>query len=98
MSATTAAAEVLVEGRVQGVGYRAFVERRASALGLVGYVANLEDGRVRVHVEGERSVIETLVAHLETGPRFARVERADVAWLPPSGDFSSFGVRYEERS
>jgi acylphosphatase len=93
MSASTAAAEILVEGRVQGVGFRAFAERRASLLGLVGYVANLPDGRVRVHVEGEPNVIETLLADLRVGPRLARVTRADVRWLPPTGEFFSFDVR-----
>ncbi len=98
MSASTAAAEILVAGRVQGVGYRAFVERRAFLLGLVGYVANLPDGRVRVHVEGDRNVIETLLADLRVGPRLARVQRADVQWLSPSGRFSSFGVRGHDES
>ena len=72
MSASSAAAEILVEGRVQGVGYRAFVERHAASLGLVGYVMNLDDGRVRVYVEGDRTVIETLLGTLATGPRLAR--------------------------
>ena len=51
------AAEIVVDGRVQGVGYRNFVERKASQLGLMGYVMNLKDGRVRVRVEGGRMVM-----------------------------------------
>lgn len=96
MSAGTTAAEIVVEGRVQGVGYRAFVERRAALLGLVGYVMNLPDGRVRVHVEGDRTVIEALITDLGAGPRLARVERTDVRWLPTTGRFSAFGTRYDE--
>jgi acylphosphatase len=90
------AAEILVEGRVQGVGYRAFVERRAARHGLVGYVMNLADGRVRVHVEGERTAIESLLTDLAEGPRLARVERTDVRWLPATSRFTAFGVRDDE--
>ena len=90
------AAEILVEGRVQGVGYRAWAQRRASLLGLAGYVMNLADGRVLTYAEGERSVIEELIGQLEEGPRLARVERARVTWVAPSGRLSSFDVRYTE--
>ena len=89
-------ADIVVEGRVQGVGYRAFVERRAARLGLVGYVMNLPDGRVRVLVEGDRAVIETLLTDLAAGPRLARVNRTDVRWLAPTGEFTGFAVRYHE--
>ena len=68
------AAEIIVEGRVQGVGYRDFVQRKAASLGLAGYVMNLKDGRVRVRVEGGREAIEELARDLEKGPPLARVE------------------------
>ena len=90
------AAEILVEGRVQGVGYRAFVERHAALLGLVGYVVNRTDGRVRVRVEGERAAIDALLRDLAAGPRLAHVERTDVRWLDPTGEFTTFGVRRDE--
>lgn len=90
---TSSAAEIHVEGRVQGVGYRAWVERHAARLGLVGYVMNLDDGRVRVWAEGEPSAIEDLVRGLATGPRLARVTRTDVRWTPPTGRYGTFGVR-----
>lgn len=94
---STTAAEILVDGQVQGVGYRAFVERRASLLGLAGYVMNLADGRVRVYVEGDRAVIETFLAALARGPRLARVDRTEVRWVAPGGRFSGFAVRYPGR-
>ena len=56
------AAEIVVEGRVQGVGYRDFVQRKAASLGLAGYVMNLKDGKVRVRVEGGRDLIEELIS------------------------------------
>ena len=88
------AAEITVEGRVQGVGFRAHVELQASLLGVAGYVMNLADGRVQVHAEGVRSAVEALVAEVRRGPRAARVTRAAVRWLEPSHRFRSFEIRY----
>ncbi len=88
------AAEIIVEGRVQGVGFRTYAQRKASPLGLSGYVMNLRDGRVRVRVEGAREVIEELVRELQKGPPLSRVEHVSVAWLPSTGRFASFGIRY----
>ena len=90
------AAEILVDGRVQGVGYRNYVERKASQLGLAGYVMNLKDGRVRVRVEGNRGLIEELAHELEKGPPLSRVEHVAVMWRPVTGRFHSFGIRYAE--
>jgi len=90
------AAEILVNGRVQGVGYRNYVERKASQLGLAGYVMNLKDGRVRVRVEGNRGLIEELAHELEKGPPLSRVEHVAVMWRPVTGRFHSFGIRYAE--
>ena len=96
MKATNAAAEILVEGHVQGVGYRDYVRRRASVLGLAGWVMNLRDGRVRLRAEGPRDVIEDLVRALEKGPPLSRVARVEVRWLPPTGRYAGFDVRYAE--
>ncbi|MBI2154365.1 MAG: acylphosphatase [Candidatus Rokubacteria bacterium] len=90
------AAEILVDGDVQGVGYRNFALRKALQLGLSGYVMNLKDGRVRVRVEGPRDTIEELVRDLEKGPPLARIEKVSVTWLPPTGRFASFGIRFAE--
>jgi acylphosphatase len=90
------AAEILVAGRVQGVGYRNFVHRKAAQLGLAGYVMNLKDGRVRVRVEGRRETIEEFARELSKGPPLARVEGVAVTWRPPTGRFAGFGIRYAE--
>jgi len=90
------AAEILVQGEVQGIGYRNFAQRRASQLGLAGFVMNLKDGRVRVRVEGSRDLIEGFARDLEKGPPLARVEKLSVTWLPPTGRFASFGIRFAE--
>lgn len=89
-------AEILIKGHVQGIGYRDFVQRRASRLGLTGYVMNLPDGRVRVRAEGTQESIEELVRELEKGPPLARIEKVSVIWLPLTGRFSSFGIRFAE--
>jgi acylphosphatase len=96
LSVGHAAVEILVEGEVQGVGYRDYARRRANMLGLAGYVMNLKDGRVRVHAEGAREVIETFMRQLEKGPPLSHVERVTTRWLPPTRRFASFDVRYAE--
>ncbi len=65
----------IIEGMVQGVGYRFFVERVAQELGLGGYVKNRRDGGVEVYACGPADKLEDLKARLEKGPRAARVER-----------------------
>lgn len=90
------AAEIIVEGRVQGVGFRNYAQRKACQLGLSGYVMNLRDGRLRVRAEGARETIDELIRDLQKGPPLARVERVSATWLPPSGRFASFAIRYAE--
>lgn len=90
------AAEIVVEGYIQGVGYRNFTQRKAEKLGLTGYVMNLRDGRVRVRVEGPLECIDDLVRDLERGPPLARVEKVTVTRVPPTGRFASFGIRFAE--
>ncbi len=96
MTFVRSAAEIVVEGRVQGVGYRNFAHRKAAQLGLHGYVMNLKDGRVRVRVEGSRELIEELTRELEKGPPLAGVASVSITWRPPTGRFTSFEVRYAE--
>ncbi|HUO27973.1 MAG TPA: acylphosphatase [Bryobacteraceae bacterium] len=63
----------LVRGRVQGVGYRDYTQRMAGALGLTGYVRNLDDGRVEVYAAGSPERLSDLAAALRKGPRFSDV-------------------------
>ncbi len=71
-----------VEGRVQGVGFRFFVERVAAELGLKGYVRNRADGRVEVYAAGAEEALAKLRERLETGPRASRVERLQEQAVP----------------
>ena len=69
--------QFLVLGEVQGVGFRYFVARRATRLGLHGWTRNLPDGRVEVVVQGEDSALASLEEALRTGPPRARVFRVE---------------------
>ena len=67
----------LVSGRVQGVGFRWFVLRKAEDLGVVGWVANLPDGRVQVVARGGDQAIESLDVLLRRGPRLAAISHVE---------------------
>jgi acylphosphatase len=82
-----------VTGRVQGVGFRWWVQRRADALGLTGWVANGEDERsVHLVAEGDESALAELERLLHVGPSGARVESVDAEHGPASGEFDRFGI------
>jgi acylphosphatase len=92
---TTAAArlEATVRGRVQGVGFRYWVVRRASDLGVTGWVANELDGSVRCVAEGATDALDQLEELLRRGPIGAVVEDVQVVRMPAVGSFTGFGVR-----
>ncbi len=75
--------QYLVEGSVQGVGYRYFVMREAGTLGVAGFVRNLPDGRVEVIGEGEDAALAAFEDRLRQGPSFARVASVERAAIPP---------------
>jgi acylphosphatase len=85
--------DVLVSGRVQGVGFRYHAEREARRLGVVGWVRNEPDGSVAVHAEGTPQAVHDLLAWLRQGPPSADVERVDVTDTPATGA-ASFDVRF----
>jgi acylphosphatase len=94
-SSDLASVQATVYGYVQGVFFRAFVSRRASELGLSGYVRNLHDREaVEVMAEGERKQLEELISHLKVGPPAASVERVVTNWSEYSGSYSGFSIRY----
>jgi acylphosphatase len=81
----TARVHALVEGRVQGVGYRYFVRELARAAGLGGVARNLADGRVEVVLEGPEERVGSVLAELG-GPRApGRVARVEAVHEPPEG-------------
>lgn len=82
-----------VTGRVQGVGYRRFVQRHAARLGLTGYAANLEDGDVEVVAEGPAEALDELEAVLRRGPTMARVATLRTEPLEGEPQYEGFGTR-----
>jgi len=91
-----ARATIRVYGEVQGVGFRAWVARKAVRLGLKGYVENQPDGSLLIVVEGERGRIEELVEECRRGPPLSRVESVVVEWGSYLGEFEDFEVRWSE--
>ncbi|HEY1781726.1 MAG TPA: acylphosphatase [Roseiarcus sp.] len=70
----TVVRRVIVEGVVQGLGYREFTRRAALDLGVTGWVRNRSDGPVEALVRGSPAAVEALVAQMRKGPRLAVVE------------------------
>ena len=77
---------VVVEGRVQGVGFRMACARRAEAAGVGGMVRNLPDGRVEAVFEGPPASVDALVVWCERGPSYAHVTSTYVVDEPPLGE------------
>jgi acylphosphatase len=88
-----ARAEVKFIGKVQGVSFRAYTRRYAISAGVCGWVENLPDGSVRAVFEGERKDIERVVHRLCTEHPVAEVERFDVQWGEPTGEYDSFSIK-----
>lgn len=92
MGAGAAGRRWLVRGRVQGVGFRRFVQREAVELGLGGWVRNLDDGRVEAFATGPAAALDALQGRLWQGPRWAEVRDVEVLEEPGSGT-TSFHIR-----
>jgi acylphosphatase len=86
----------IIEGRVQGVGFRYFVLEVAELLGIYGWVRNRWDDTVEVVAEGEHSVLEKLLDALGRGPRGAFVSSVKADWEKPTGEFKNFRVATSE--
>jgi acylphosphatase len=88
------ARRLLIAGRVQGVGFRFFVEDAARHEGLSGWVRNLPDGQVEVLVEGDEAAVDRVEQKIRRGPSSARVDRVDVAIEAPSGQTTGFRIAH----
>jgi acylphosphatase len=83
----------LVRGRVQGVGFRWFVEREAFLLQIAGWVRNHSDGTVEVLAQGTREQLAGLHSRLREGPRAARIDEVEVSEAQPVAGLTSFQIR-----
>ncbi len=86
------ALHVLIEGRVQGVGYRYFALQAAIRNGLKGWTRNLADGRVEALAEGEREKLDAWVEELRVGPAYALVKRIHQEPRVANGRFEGFEI------
>jgi acylphosphatase len=86
------AKQIIVHGRVQGVGFRFFVQHVGSRLGLVGNVRNCPDSTVEILVEGTEGKIADLIKQVAKGPSLARVDRVDVIDIPIQGTYGTFSM------
>jgi acylphosphatase len=95
MTSTEKAVEArrfVVRGRVQGVGFRWFVEREAHILGIAGWVRNNTDGSVEVLAQGSRDQLFALRSRLHEGPRAARVDSVDESEVQVATSVTSFRI------
>ena len=88
------ARKFFLRGDVQGVGFRFFAQRAAARHQIVGYVKNLDDGRVEALAEGPARNVEAFKHELTTGPRFSSVDHIEEINLDPSGAYSSFRIEH----
>lgn len=83
-----------ITGRVQGVGFRAFTQRKAHSMGLTGWVRNEPDGSVRLEADGEKERLEELLGYLQDGPSLSSVDDVEAQWTEPERIFDDFRVRH----
>jgi acylphosphatase len=86
------AKQIRVHGRVQGVGFRYFVQRAGNRLGLTGNVRNRPDDTVEIVVAGDAELIEEFLKEVTKGPPLSRVERLEINDVAPVEKFRSFQI------
>jgi acylphosphatase len=88
------ARHLIITGRVQGVGFRFYAERKARELGVTGWVRNRRDGSVEAVIQGSYGAVETMIAWARRGPPSAVV--VEVRVTDATGDYASFEARPTE--
>ena len=84
--------QIKVIGKVQGVGFRYYTEKRAKQYEIKGFVQNKTDGSVYIEAEGEDSDVRALADWCEKGPAWSRVREVKISELPFVG-YDSFEVK-----
>ncbi len=84
---------ITVSGRVQGVGFRYFTQKKALANNVTGWVKNLPDGRVHAVLEGYENDVAEVINLCRRGPEHAAVEHMEISVEQPTGEFSTFTIR-----
>jgi len=86
---------VIVDGIVQGVGFRFFVFNHGRRMQLSGWVRNKINGTVEILAEGHRQDLEKFLDFISQGPSHAQVEKTEVSWLEAQSDLPPFTVRMD---
>ena len=82
------------EGRVQGVGFRFFVQSNAKAMGVTGWVKNMSDGSVTMELQGEADIVERLIAKIQRGNDWIKVTNFTSSDLSVVAGEDKFAIRY----
>lgn len=93
MSEDNRTVRLIIEGRVQGVGFRYFVAGEAQRRAIGGWARNLRDGRVEVLAQGDPDAVAALCEACGRGPHGAQVARLDVRDVPAETDYRAFEIR-----
>jgi len=87
---------ITVDGTVQGVGFRYFVQQQAIALKLTGWVRNKHDEKVEILAQGEEIQLQHLLALVRVGPSMAHVTDLEIEWSSPVVAFTRFSIASTE--
>ena len=86
--------EIIITGRVQGVGFRHYTLQKANELGILGWVKNMPDDSILIVAQGDEPVIETFIDFLYIGPTRSRVIQVSKTEIISSTNFHNFSVKY----
>ncbi len=81
-----------VFGRVQGVGFRYYTQKKANELNIFGFVQNMLDGSVYIEAEGQEENLNTFIDWVSKGPSWARVRQVQKQWVPVK-NYTEFEIR-----
>ena len=86
------AVNIIIKGKVQGVGYRYFTLKKAKELHIIGWVRNQSDGTVALFGQGNKRNLELLIAILKQGPSFSKVDEVIVNWEHAQAEYIDFVI------
>jgi len=87
---------IVSSGRVQGVGFRFYVESIAEEYGIKGYVRNIAGGRVETVCQGEEKSLDNFIKKVKKGPSFSLVTDTRIEVINDSKEYSKFEIRYSQ--
>lgn len=85
---------IMVNGRVQGVGFRYFTQMIASALNLTGWCKNLMNGKVEIEIQGLEENVHSFIAKIKQGNTFCRVDNIELVNIPILNDEKKYSIKY----